>query len=148
MEKEGRDCSSSFVSLCGARESTGTAPSAGFLRLSLCPARLSPPGVTKGAVTVSCLGCEREICSFMAGWLSPHPWGDGSKGGSSKGHSQIGGFGVEVVQTKQMVLNCHCSLWEMRVKESENWHLSISGHVQMMAVCKWRDQSLMYKELP
>lgn len=31
------------------------------------------PGVTKGAVTVSCLGCEREICSFMAGWLSPHP---------------------------------------------------------------------------
>lgn len=32
-----------------------------------------PPGVTKGAVTVLCLAREREICSSMAGWLSPHP---------------------------------------------------------------------------
>lgn len=32
-----------------------------------------------GALTVSCLGCEREICNFMAGWLSHQLWGDGKK---------------------------------------------------------------------
>lgn len=49
-----------------------------------------PRAVTKGAVTVSCLGCEREIAvSWQDGSvLIPEEMG-GKEGGSSKGHSQI-----------------------------------------------------------
>lgn len=78
MEKLGRDCSAPLLDWvepgqgehrcsvqCGASEVV-TVP------CSSCP----PPGVTEGAVggshSVLCLGCEREICNFMAGWLS-HP---------------------------------------------------------------------------
>lgn len=82
--EEGRDCSSTFVSLvepgqgenrysiqCGASEVVA-------VPCSSCP-QLVWQREQLGAVTVSCLGCEREICNFMAGWLSHHPWGDGKE---------------------------------------------------------------------
>lgn len=82
--EEGRDCSSTFVSLvepgqgenrhsiqCGASEVV-TEPCSSVPQLVWQREQL-------GALTVSCLGCEREICNFMAGWLSHQPWGDGKK---------------------------------------------------------------------
>lgn len=141
--EEGRDCSSTFVSLvepgqgenrhsiqCGASEVV-TEPCSSVPQLVWQREQL-------GALTVSCLGCEREICNFMAGWLSHQPWGDGKKVRWQQQQAlpdRI--FGVDVEQTRQMILNCHCS-----VCDDGSWGVGQLSYVQIMTVYKWRVQSL------
>lgn len=51
----------------------------------------------------------KSAISWQVGSVIPEDMA-GKWSGSNKRHSQMWGFGVEVVQTKQMVLSCRCSV--------------------------------------
>lgn len=154
MEKEGRDCSSSFVSLCGARPGRAQVqhPVWGSWGCHCALLFLSPPWCDKGSSHSVMFGLWEGNLQFhgrMAQSSSLRRWEE-RKEAAVRGipKSEVLGWRfTDQTDGPELPLLC-VGWWEMRVKEPENWHLSISGHVQMMAMYKWRDQSLMYKELP
>lgn len=121
----------------------GTASSVGLPEVFTVPCSSCPPAGDKGSSSR-----QSQWHVWVVRGKSAISWQDGSvfipekmggkSGGSNNRHSQIWGFGVEIVQTKEMVLNCHCYVcgggrWGLRSLKMDTKE-SFSGHVQMITI--------------